>query len=204
MCFFCWIFFTSFVLQCSLNMWENLQRKNGPGTTLPPYLKLVQKLIWFWLTLPFSWYDITIIIEIPSIHTLYIGRSWGWKFFWNIPLKFYCSVNVILILSFGKTWIIFLSSQFTSRWLQRMSFHQVIFKTVWIDFRSGGALCVYLHLFCTKPLFCISGNILPLIVFRYSIWGTLQKKFHYIKGEKSNILVNLFLMCHDLCKKENI
>ena len=114
-------------------------------------------------------------------------------------MKFYCLVNVILILSFGKTWIIFLSSQFTRRWLQRMIFHQLIFKTVWIEFRPGWALCVYLHLFCTKPLFCISGNILPLIVFRYSIWGTLQKKFHYIKGEKSNILVNLFPMCRDLC-----
>ena len=37
-----------------------------------------------------------------------------WEFLWNIPLEFYCSVNVNLILSSGKTWIIFLSSQFTS------------------------------------------------------------------------------------------
>ena len=53
----------------------------------------------------------------PASHWNSIKAPTGggeWEFLWNIPLEFYCSVNVNLILSSGKTWIIFLSSQFTS------------------------------------------------------------------------------------------
>ena len=50
----------------------------------------------------------------------------------DIPFKFYCSGNVNLFPSSAKTWVIFLSSQFTAR-LQRMSWlRQMIFKGLWI------------------------------------------------------------------------